>query len=143
VLQRVIQSSKLQGLSQAAATVETYETLPVLQVKEALERLGNKTELYHRILRLFVQNHAETAVEIREALQADDIKKAILLVHTLKGIASNIGAIDLSSSAYDLQVAMDETILDSQNNYEQLEFKLTEVNRKLQEVLAAIDNYMR
>ncbi|MDQ0919605.1 Hpt domain-containing protein [Paenibacillus sp. V4I5] len=104
---------------------------------------GNKTELYHRILRLFVQNHAETAVEIREPLQADDIKKAILLVHTLKGIASNIGAIDLSSSAYVLQVAMDETILDSQSNYEQLESKLTEVNRKLEGVLAAIDNYMR
>ncbi|MDQ0878572.1 signal transduction histidine kinase/CheY-like chemotaxis protein [Paenibacillus sp. V4I3] len=142
VLQRVIQSTKLQGLSQAAATVETYETLPVLQVKEALERLGNKTELYHRILRLFVQNHAETAVEIREALQADDIKKAILLVHTLKGIASNIGAIDLSSSAYDLQDAIHDTTLDTQSNYEQLESKLTEVNRKLQEVLAAIDNYM-
>lgn len=111
----------------------------VLQVKEALEHLGNKTELYHRILRLFVQNHAETAVEIREALQADEIKKDILLVHTLKGITSNIGAIDLSSSAYDLQDAIPNSTRDTQSNYEQLEFKLTEVNLKLQEVLAAID----
>ena len=85
-------------------------TLPAaldsINMKSALARLGGKQELYLRLLSMFRDNHPETAQAIRSALQVNDLSLARRLAHTLKGVASTIGANKLSAAAKNLETAI-------------------------------------
>ncbi len=105
VLQRTIQSSRGRGYAEVAAAKQ-IEVLPALNAEEALGRLGQNVNLYERILHKFVSNHANAIEGIREAIAEKDFSEALLLAHTLKGVASNIGANPLSHTADELQTAI-------------------------------------
>ena len=80
--------------------------LDSINMKTALSRLGNKEELYLRLLLMFRDNHAETAKAIRSALQNDDLLLSRRLAHTLKGVAAAIGADKLSAAAKNMEIAI-------------------------------------
>jgi len=107
MLQRFIQTSKMKGAAQmAAAFTEVPERLPGLLVKETIKRIGNNTRVYEQVLRMFASDHADAGKDIRIALEEGDLNKARMLAHTLKGVAANIGALDLSDAAGKLQAAL-------------------------------------
>jgi PAS domain S-box-containing protein len=89
-----------------ARSVVLPAALPSINMKSALIRLGEKQELYLRLLLIFRDNHAETAQAIRSALQENDLVLARRLAHTLRGTSATIGADNLSSFAKDLEMAL-------------------------------------
>nr|WP_279615844.1 response regulator [Paenibacillus pectinilyticus] len=105
VLQRTIQSIRGKGYAEVAAAKQARE-LPALNVEEALERLGRNVNLYERILQKFLANHEQAIEGIRDAITSNDFPEALMLAHTLKGVASNIGATPLSQIADELQTAI-------------------------------------
>ena len=68
-----------------------------------LRLLLDNRDLYIAILRKFLLNHGDTAAEIRHALDAGDLWTAGRIAHTMKGVAGNIGAMNLHSLAAELE----------------------------------------
>ncbi|MFC5529861.1 response regulator [Cohnella yongneupensis] len=71
----------------------------------ALKRLGGNGQLYVRILKMFVDVHARDVSNVREAIATGDYDSAVLHAHSLKRLASNIGAIALAATMAEVQAA--------------------------------------
>lgn len=93
----------------------TGEALPELVGLNpaALARLGGNTELYKKLLTQFVDFYKDMDDNYRKALQEGDNEGAVRIAHTLKGLASSIGADDLTEAARDLETALRRAAPDS------------------------------
>jgi len=75
--------------------------IPVLDginVKAGLARTMNDGKLYLRLLRKMADTHANFIEEYDSAVSGDDWELALRLVHSLKGVAGNIGAESLQTA---------------------------------------------
>ena len=86
--------------------------MPGISVKEGLARVGGNTKLYTKILNKFYNEYAHVPEQIRTALEQDDSELAQRLAHTIKGVAGNIGAKDLSGPAGELEAAIKRQKID-------------------------------
>ncbi|GAB6152346.1 hypothetical protein JCM17380_10960 [Desulfosporosinus burensis] len=78
-----------------------------LDFASGIERLGGKQEKYKHILERFTENHGNDYNTINQLLETGNFAEAKLLLHTLKGIAANIGAIQLKEASQRLENAVD------------------------------------
>ena len=78
-----------------------------LRIQSALRRFGGNTGLLLKILGNFVCDYPHVVDEIKDALAKGDMELGKRLAHTLKGVAANIGADDLSKAAGDLESSLD------------------------------------
>jgi signal transduction histidine kinase/CheY-like chemotaxis protein len=87
---------------------ETAPTVPpaALDMKGGLSRVAGNQALYHKLLRQFVEQQASAVQQIQEALDTNDVALAERLAHTLKGVAGNIGATQVQSTAGVLEKAI-------------------------------------
>ena len=81
-----------------------------LKVAKALLRLGNNEALYLRLLTLFQANQSQTESRLHALLAQENLAEAHRLVHTLKGIAGNLGAQMLEEAARKLEDQLREGI---------------------------------
>lgn len=72
----------------------------------ALRRCGGNHGLYLSLLQRFVQTQADTPQRIAGALQQQDHAQARLLAHSLRGVAANIGAVEVAALAAELEYAL-------------------------------------
>ncbi|WP_326539615.1 response regulator [Pseudorhodoferax sp.] len=75
------------------------DTVQGLDVPAALRRVNGNHRLYANLLRRFSDDQAGTPARIAELLAAGSRPEAERLAHTLKGVASNIGAAQLAEAA--------------------------------------------
>jgi len=71
-----------------------------------LRRVLGKSPLYLNMLRKFVTGHSDAAAVCRQALDALDRQTAERTMHTLRGVAGNIGAEDIQALAGEIEVAI-------------------------------------
>ncbi|WP_425058350.1 ATP-binding protein [Sporomusa carbonis] len=94
----------------AAAVAETYAADPDKQVdfdfESGIHRIGGKMDVYRDILKQFMSNHSEDAVKLERLIAAEKFEEARQLVHTVKGIAANIGANSLKQASMELGKAL-------------------------------------
>ena len=88
--------------SQSTATPD-LPSLPGIDVADGLRRLRGKVAAYRRILGHFASQYTGYAEEMTALLGASDWPAALRLAHSLKGVAANIGAIELSAAAAALE----------------------------------------
>ena len=90
------------SLTQPSASIEEGALyLPGFETESALSRLGNNERLYVKLLKQFLTYYSGTEGQFYEAFDAGDTATAQRIAHTLKGLASSIGASALASeSAY-------------------------------------------
>jgi CheY-like chemotaxis protein len=72
--------------------------LPGLDTESGI-RLWRDTELYLGNLHSFTEKHGKDGELIRQALVKDDLKTAGEISHSLKGVAGNLGVIDVAATA--------------------------------------------
>lgn len=70
------------------------------EVEDTLERLMGDEELYLEYLKKFPMN--ENIIELRKAIDEGDCDRAMREVHTLKGIALNLGLLPLVDTCMDM-----------------------------------------
>ncbi|STQ91612.1 hybrid sensor histidine kinase/response regulator [Iodobacter fluviatilis] len=70
-----------------------------LDLTGALERLGNNTGLYGRVLQSFLSEVSEVPARLDAFLRAGKREEARRLMHTLKGLAATVGACYLAAVA--------------------------------------------
>ena len=73
-----------------------------------LNRVAGNRKLYRDLLFQFAEKHARAAEEIREHLDLGEIREAQALAHAVKGMAGNLGAVDVQRAAGDLESAVQE-----------------------------------
>ena len=106
----------------------------VLDTVSALNRLGNKNDLYLRLLAEFQKGYSGSVPAIRAALLTEDLELAGRLAHSLKGVAGTIGADELRESARQLETAI------AASNAPIFEALLARLEQKLVLVIASIAN---
>ena len=74
----------------------------------SIKRIGGKTTVYKNILKQFIANHSKDSQKLREFIKEKNKEEAKMLVHSLKGIAGNIGAQPLR----DITEKIEKTIAD-------------------------------
>ncbi len=94
------------AIAPSAELVPTSLVLPGFDSAGALRRCGNKVTLYLSFLRRFVSSQAHCATDVRHALSTNNRAAAELAVHSLRGVAGNIGAVQLSKIAEELELAI-------------------------------------
>jgi HPt (histidine-containing phosphotransfer) domain-containing protein len=113
------------------------EFLPGFDLAAGLERLRGNKKLYRKLLLDLGANYGGIAVEIREALAANDFKRAHSLVHNLKGLAGNLAATDLQTAAVELEKLVKgqsaETVSDKELNR-----RLVDLESALEQALSAV-----
>ena len=88
-----------------------YSLLGNIDYQQALSRIANNTELYITILQKFTAEHQHDPQCIVEALNKNNTEHALLLIHTLKGVAGNIGAREL----YHLSAELEKCVKSNKN----------------------------
>ena len=76
-----------------------------IDIKKGLATVRGRTENYLRVLTVFSQDGREKITEIQNALTAGNTQLYITYVHALKSAAANIGAMNLSETAKNLETA--------------------------------------
>jgi two-component system sensor histidine kinase/response regulator len=109
---------------------EKEPDLPVLDgidVEKGLQRVNGNKVLYRKLLLSFKRDHRDTTKEISAALQRQDIRLAERLAHTLKGVAGNLGAVQLEAAAKVLDAELKQNSADE----EKVQIELEEVSKFL------------
>lgn len=78
--------------------------IPGINMTEGVLRVRGNRNLFIRLLNQFISNYAHIADEIRNSLSNPEASK--LLVHTLKGTASNLSLTDIHAISQHLELAI-------------------------------------
>jgi two-component system sensor histidine kinase/response regulator len=82
------------------------ETTPLLDQDSALDRLGGDRALYRRLLADFISDEEGAITEIEELLALGDYEAATSRIHSLKGVAANLGAKRIATLAASAESAI-------------------------------------
>jgi signal transduction histidine kinase/DNA-binding response OmpR family regulator len=104
-----------------------------LDAMDGLARVGGNRKLYTKLLRQFAEEQGAVVSQMDAALGQGDFSLAERLVHTLKGVAGNIGAKAVQSSAGTL-----EKLIRNRANVTELESAKESVSAALDPLVARI-----
>ncbi|NQU64526.1 MAG: response regulator [SAR324 cluster bacterium] len=94
------------GPDPAAVTEKVVLELAGINTTSGLARMGGNQEFYHKLLVKFQRDNQQLTAQISQALHTENAELAHRLVHTVKGIAGNLGALDLQAAAVKLEAVM-------------------------------------
>jgi two-component system sensor histidine kinase/response regulator len=77
-----------------------------INVTQGLRHCADNASLYESLLRRFVASSANTAQELRQAIESQDFASAERAAHTLKGVGANLGATHCSRLSGELEQAL-------------------------------------
>jgi len=124
----------IMSLPQLATEVELPRGIEGLDMVDGLHRVLGKTPLYLWMLRKFVAEQKSAPTKISASLQANDWPGAEQLAHTLKGVAGNIGAVDLQQLAEKLESAIRE-----KQPRQALDDRLDDLSQSLAQLIALLE----
>ncbi|MBF0133745.1 MAG: PAS domain S-box protein [Magnetococcales bacterium] len=111
-----------------------------VDTRMGVQRMGGNVSGYLRLLAKFSENQQGVCENIRLALDQGDSASALRLVHTLKGVAATIGAMDLSEQARKLEASMkgerggEETPILLERTAENMRLIMAHIQRALADV---------
>ena len=77
-----------------------------LDTKNGLKRVAGDSQLYHKLLRQYIDGQTDVAARIREMLAIGDAVSGTRIAHSLKGVSGNIGATAIANTAAAIEQAM-------------------------------------
>ncbi|WP_022660446.1 response regulator [Paucidesulfovibrio longus] len=89
------------------------DALPGIALQDGLFRANNNVALYRKLLRTFLRDFSGTQDRMRALLARSDADEARLLAHSIKGVAGNIGAANLSALAAEVETALKSHALET------------------------------
>ena len=104
-----------------------------LNSEDGLKRVNGKLPNYIRLLRMFVDNHADDIAVLRAHLGLGENVDALRVAHSLKGASATIGAESLRQRAFELEMALRE-----EWEGEEIEIRINAVENELRALLSAL-----
>lgn len=74
-----------------------------IRYSEGLRRVGDNEVVYKKMLLDFSHNYANSFTKLQELFEANDFKKLSEYAHTIKGLAGNLGCVNLAKFADEIQ----------------------------------------
>ena len=108
--------------------------LTYLDIDSGLSRVAGNETLYFDLLFKFHDKHRDINLEIEEAVRLYDWETAKKLTHMIKGMAGNLGALELYRAAGDLEASIIE------NDFDLAESLLQDFARALKLVSSSIED---
>jgi len=105
--------------------------IPGIDIEAGLNVMQNNVKLYSKLLLKFLDKQADFAETFKNAWESNDPQAAKIAAHTLKGVAGNLGMMDVCTGASALETAVKESAGD-------VDVLLDEVCAKLKPVLAGL-----
>ena len=99
-------SSGLDLVGSAGRAAPSLQTIPGMDVRDALLRLGGDEALLRSLLRSLAASTVDLGACVRADLRTNDHQQAARRMHSIRGGAGNIGAVSLSSLAQDFEAAI-------------------------------------
>jgi two-component system sensor histidine kinase/response regulator len=116
--------------------LDRLDAIPGLDVAAGLAVVVGKLPTYIRILGMFADRHAGDVDRARIFLEQGDLAQALLLTHTLNGVAGNLGAKEVRSLAAQLENTLGlGDVCAAQSLLDQLAARLPCLIDAIQEVL--------
>ncbi len=121
-ISKPIKSSELLEIMEkwlAPKKVDTDKTIlkKILDIDNALRRLDNDLDLFKELINIFIEDTFVRISELKSAINHGDISTLERTAHTIKGSASNIGAIEISKAAKSLEFMAKDKEIDKANDY--------------------------
>ncbi len=120
-----------------------------MNIKDALLQLGGSVKLYRTLVTGFRDKYLDVDEEIRDRLKRGDAETGRRLAHSMKGLAGNLGAMDLQIRAKDLETAikpfvetsMDDKILDDilSIEWKMFSMELSRIRKDIEMILSVSD----
>jgi CheY-like chemotaxis protein/HPt (histidine-containing phosphotransfer) domain-containing protein len=88
--------------------------IPGFDAEGTLERLGGSVNVYHRILEMMLPNLAKALNQFDAAVENGDLVEQQHVVHSIRGMSGNVGAVILAAAAADLEHALLDGHADAQ-----------------------------
>ena len=82
------------------------DNIPGIDLTWGLKRVGGNKKLFIRLLNDFFHSHQAACEKTRQFILNNNIEAARRQVHTIQGVAGNIGARDLQAAAMELEKAI-------------------------------------
>ncbi|SDT89239.1 response regulator [Desulfobacula phenolica] len=109
---------KKKGLACSSPIQEIHiPDLPGIDTEKGLSRVNKNQKVYLEILYKFVEQFANFEQNIQKCLDKNDLDTAHRLAHTLKGVAGNIGAMDLQNTAMIVEKTLKDKNLSTLTDY--------------------------
>lgn len=109
-----------------------------IDVNEGLERVAGNMKLYIKILKSFYASNKNLTEQLQQAITTGAIETAQRMVHTLKGVAGNIGARDLHLESLNLEkILLSKTQAEMILYTEKLDLILNPIIEELREKIVA------
>lgn len=130
-------SEKIKESAPEKAVQETPESTSgsLLHVSEGIERCGGDEELYKALLHDFSEMYSDSVNVLETIYEEKRFHDGKQFAHDIKGVSSNIGAMELSSYAAALEQAF---LRENQSNYSLL---IKNYQEGLKRVLSEIENF--
>jgi len=96
VLDKFIRNANPQGDNPAQANPQT----------DVLDEFYNRPEVKVEIRTDFVESQRDTIPKLKAALERDDLREALYLVHTLKGLSTLLGESSLTQAAFAIETTI-------------------------------------
>jgi len=81
-------------------------SIPGVDTKNGLNRIGNKADAYIRLLQTFANTYKFASTEIQSYFDSQKIAELASFLHTLAGVAGNLGAQKVYQISYSLSVRL-------------------------------------
>ena len=88
-----------------AAIDEVYPAIPGVDTRRGITNSGGTPEVYNEILTIYVNDCEKRLIDLETHYSENDIKALAICVHALKSSSANIGAVDVSLLASELEAA--------------------------------------
>ncbi|MEQ8220960.1 MAG: response regulator [Candidatus Eremiobacterota bacterium] len=75
----------------------------IFNKSEIMKRLSGDTDLIHDIVEMFISNGPLQFDKLKKALDGNDRERLKITAHTIKGSAKNVSAIQVASTAFEIE----------------------------------------
>ncbi len=116
---------------------EKDDLTDIVDMKASLKRVGGDHALHERILRTFVQKHRKDYFRAVAFINDGDIKAALDITHSLKGVALVVGSDRLHEVVTDFDTKLSSIPVPSKISC------LQDFEKTLDEVVLAIENFLQ
>ncbi|MDH3347590.1 MAG: response regulator [Desulfobulbaceae bacterium] len=107
------------------------KNLPGIDIASGLNRVVNNKELYLLLVEDFIKDNEHTVTSIKQSLNDKDLETLCHLIHTLKGVAGNIGA----TSVYNAAIKLEQGLREDSKNINEL------MNHTIEVLQSALDTF--
>jgi CheY-like chemotaxis protein len=128
-----------------SASAVAKDSFPVslagFDFEDGLKRLRGNEKLYTKLLRNFAAKYAGMAADIDQAIESLDFEQAHGMVHSLKGMAGNLAAVELQSAAIGLEKLVKHANHEKPPANDELKLKFAKLDDALNQAIQSIQAF--